>query len=207
MEQQGTNAFGRFFNRLGDIIWLNFLWVLCSLPLVTIGAATTAAFSAVFHWNDLDVSNTTRNFFSSLRRNWKQSTLLWLICLLILTVGMNLLRLAATLTGLASNMLYASAVFTLALCAMFLLLLFPIVAYFDVTIKQAFQNAIYLMLRHTYQVLIAAATVAIGVYVTFALAPPVFAVLGGLLIYLNGVCFLALFKKIFALSEKEHYND
>lgn len=35
----------KFMNRLLDMIKLNFLWILCSLPIITMGAATTAAFT------------------------------------------------------------------------------------------------------------------------------------------------------------------
>ena len=33
----------KFMNRLMDIFKLNCMWLLCSLPIVTMGAATTAA--------------------------------------------------------------------------------------------------------------------------------------------------------------------
>ena len=39
------SAFYRFITRLWDILQLNFCWVLCSLPIVTMGASTVAACS------------------------------------------------------------------------------------------------------------------------------------------------------------------
>ena len=36
------NEIWRFVGRLADIMVLNFLWVICSLPIVTLGISTTA---------------------------------------------------------------------------------------------------------------------------------------------------------------------
>ena len=39
----------RFFGWVGDIVMLSLLWVLCSVPLVTMGAASTALYDAAVH--------------------------------------------------------------------------------------------------------------------------------------------------------------
>ena len=36
------NPIFRAINTIGEIIILNFMWMICSLPIVTIGASTTA---------------------------------------------------------------------------------------------------------------------------------------------------------------------
>ena len=38
------NPFFRFMGKLGDLVILSVLWLLCCLPVVTIGASTTALF-------------------------------------------------------------------------------------------------------------------------------------------------------------------
>ena len=38
------NPIWRFMGRLGDMIVLNLLWLVCSIPVVTIGASTTALY-------------------------------------------------------------------------------------------------------------------------------------------------------------------
>ena len=35
----------KFMSRLFDMLKLNAMWILCSIPIVTIGASTTAAFT------------------------------------------------------------------------------------------------------------------------------------------------------------------
>ena len=38
------NGFWRFMGKLWDALVLNILWVVCCIPLVTVGAATTAVY-------------------------------------------------------------------------------------------------------------------------------------------------------------------
>lgn len=42
----------RFLSKLLDVIRLNFLWILFSIPLVTIGASTVAALSVALKMAD-----------------------------------------------------------------------------------------------------------------------------------------------------------
>ena len=43
------NSFWRFFGLVPDVLILSLMWVLFSLPVVTIGASTTALYDAVAH--------------------------------------------------------------------------------------------------------------------------------------------------------------
>ncbi|MBO5245758.1 MAG: YesL family protein [Eubacterium sp.] len=67
-------------NTIGEIIILNFLWMICSLPIVTIGASTTAlVYSCIkLHHHD---GYPWSNFFHSFKENFKQATVLFLIFL------------------------------------------------------------------------------------------------------------------------------
>ena len=38
------NKIANFLTKIMYLAWLNFLWLLCSLPIVTIGASTTAVY-------------------------------------------------------------------------------------------------------------------------------------------------------------------
>ena len=38
------NPIWRFIGRLGDMVVLNILWIICSIPIITIGASTTALY-------------------------------------------------------------------------------------------------------------------------------------------------------------------
>ena len=69
----------RFLSKLLDVIKLNFLWILFSIPLITIGASTVAAMSVALKMVDDEEGYIGRGFFKAFKENWKQGTALWLI--------------------------------------------------------------------------------------------------------------------------------
>ena len=76
------NPVWRVFILIGRIWYLNILWLVCSLPVVTIGASTTALIYSCMKLRD-DDGYPTRNFFHSFKINFKQATILWLIYALV----------------------------------------------------------------------------------------------------------------------------
>ena len=78
----------RFFSWVGEIVSLSLLWTLCSIPLLTMGAASTALYDAVYHNIRRKESDMFQRFFGTFRRELKTgclTTLLWgaLIALLV----------------------------------------------------------------------------------------------------------------------------
>lgn len=68
----------RFMIKVGYIWWLNILWLVCSLPIITIGASTTALIYSCMKLHK-EEGYATKNFFKSFKENFKQSTIIWLI--------------------------------------------------------------------------------------------------------------------------------
>ncbi len=71
----------RFLNKMSDMIILNLLTILCSIPIFTIGAAVTALYDVVWRLQQEEEGKLLRTFFLAFRSNFKRSTLLWLIFL------------------------------------------------------------------------------------------------------------------------------
>lgn len=71
-----NNPVFRFMGQIFDIIHLNFVWMLMSLPVITMGAASVA----MHHVNHRLVTgqevSVTKSFFSYFLKHWKQATLL-----------------------------------------------------------------------------------------------------------------------------------
>lgn len=61
--------------------YLNILWLICSLPIFTIGASTTALFYCTLKMAEDRDEGLTRMFFRAFRSNFKPATKLWLILL------------------------------------------------------------------------------------------------------------------------------
>ena len=71
----------RFLTRLWDMIKLNFLWLVFSLPVVTMGAATVAAYSVTLKMVDEREGYVGRQFIKAFKENWKQGIPMGLIFL------------------------------------------------------------------------------------------------------------------------------
>ena len=75
------SKFSQMMIKLSYSCWLNLLWLICSIPVFTLGAATTALYDVSLKIVRDEETSITRQFFRSFRRNFRQSTVLWLILL------------------------------------------------------------------------------------------------------------------------------
>lgn len=80
------SKFGRLFYGLGNLIILSWLWLICCIPVFTIGAASTALYDITRRVIDGTERKIASDYFASFRSNFKQATPLWLIVLLVSAV-------------------------------------------------------------------------------------------------------------------------
>ena len=80
-------SLGAFLRILGDMMVLNILWLVCSLPVVTVGPATSALCAVSLKLARGEPVSTLRTFFTAFRRGIGQSVLLGLIGLAGLAVA------------------------------------------------------------------------------------------------------------------------
>ena len=73
------NPVWRFIGKLGDLIILNILWIVCSIPVFTAGASTTAVYYVTLKLVRDEDDSTIRSFFRSFKSNFKQAALAALI--------------------------------------------------------------------------------------------------------------------------------
>lgn len=71
----------RFLSRLADLLWLNILVIVCSIPIFTIGASLSAMHYLLLKMVRNEEGYITKSFFKAFKDNFKQGTLLWLIFL------------------------------------------------------------------------------------------------------------------------------
>lgn len=74
-----------FFHKLSmfaDLVLLNLLTVLCSLPVITAGTAATALFHAVTKLRRGD-GGIYKSYFRAFKDNFLQATILWVILLIV----------------------------------------------------------------------------------------------------------------------------
>lgn len=131
---------------LTDLVILNILWIICSLPIITIGASTTALYG--FFLNADTESSVVKRFMKLFRSNLKKSTLLWLIeapMLLILMV--NIWFYYNNVGGDFSIARILLLIPTVVIGAG-IQYLFPLQAHFENSVKQTFKNSFLISAAH-----------------------------------------------------------
>ncbi len=142
------NKFFTFMGKVADLIILNFLCIICCIPIVTAGASITAMFYVTMKMVRNEESYITKNFFHSFKQNLKQSILINIIMLLafgVLVVDISLVR---NMNGTLYKVLFYVFMFILFLYALLYLYLYPVLAKFYNTTKNLFVNAFLMSIRH-----------------------------------------------------------
>lgn len=70
-------------NQIACLLWLNILTFVCSLPVFTMGAAITAMHYVVLKISNDEDPKVTKTYFVAFRKNFKKSTQIWLIYLIV----------------------------------------------------------------------------------------------------------------------------
>jgi len=146
------NPVMQFITKITTSVYLNILWFLCCIPIITAGASTTALFYVTLKLAKNEEGNITKAFFHSFKENFKQATKIWLILL-----GLGIIL------GLDGYIFYhmcfsnifwtiGTAVFIIALVAyaIILMYIFPLLARFDNTSKAMFINSIMIGMRFLF---------------------------------------------------------
>ena len=73
-------------NKLAYLLLLNLLTIVCSLPLITIGASYTAMHRVLLLIYRDEECYITKDFFKSFKENFKQATIIWFMYLFVILV-------------------------------------------------------------------------------------------------------------------------
>ena len=138
-----------FLARLVDAVVLHFIWLLCCIPVVTIGPATVALYYVLMKAVRNEGSRYYRMYFTAFKENFRKGMFLGLVFL----AGAGLLVGAGFLykslyeyTG--ANFLYIMTYISAALVLVWLLVFqyaFPMLARFDNTVRKTVTNSFFLM--------------------------------------------------------------
>ena len=145
-----------FLGKMADMMILNLLFVFCSIPVVTIGAAATAMCYVTLKARDGYEGSVFRHFFKSFKQNFLQATLIWLFllfCAVILWINYSLARAGAGGGYQVIRLVIYIAALILGMTAMYV---FFLQARFHNTVTQTLRNALMLALGNAPRCLLAA---------------------------------------------------
>lgn len=138
----------RFLSKAADLMILNILFLVTSIPVVTVGASLTAMHYVALRMVGGEEGTIYKDYFRSFRQNFRQATVIWLILLaftLILVYDINSVWGGTGYINTAVKTLSVAACVAL---AMILLYVFAILARFNNTTRGTLKNSVALALTH-----------------------------------------------------------
>lgn len=194
-----------FLSRVADLVILNILWLVCCIPVVTIGASTTAMYHVIRHWQKDSVSSVVRDFFQSFKEDFKQATPVYLILLIpTAAVVMNAMLIFNPENSAAVPSYLLVIWFISALILLFISsFVYPVMAFFADSIFKTLRNAMVLALANLPRTILISIlnllpVILLFVNLSFFLQSSIFWLLigGALVAHLNMSILKPVFKKL-----------
>ena len=150
------NPVMRGLGRLCDLMILNILFIICSIPIFTMGASITALYSVLLKMVKNEEGYIFKGFLKAFKDNFKRSTILWLIYLAAVIIIVIDIRIAFVINiPVLQNILLV--IFSLAGVMTFFigLYLFPMSARYENTIRGTIKNSLLISVgRLPYTILL-----------------------------------------------------
>ncbi|MCB5239661.1 YesL family protein [Niallia circulans] len=137
---EGPN--GRNLARIVDVLLLNLIFILFSLPVVTIGASLTALYTVSFKMARGEDPSVWRNFTKAFKKNLKQSSLVWFLLIGIAVILLGDIYYLVYAHGIWKVIFMSLTLFFGFLYLTLLLIIFPYIARFEDSIKTAILNSL-----------------------------------------------------------------
>lgn len=150
----------KFMTRLWDIVKISLLWLVCSIPVITIGPATAALNKIALEMADDAEGYVARDFLKAFRENFKSSILLGLIGVVAFYAVYLDIQFFQVTEG--SSMLFlVAAIITGFVCGMAFIYAFPLMARYENTTFRTLKNSYDIATRYFLRTLFLAFIIAI----------------------------------------------
>ncbi len=142
-------SFTGFGSKLFDVWMLGVLWLVCSIPVFTIGASTTALYYAIIKSVKSDDGYASTMFFRSFKRNFKQGTILWIVVVAVfMLMRLNTGILEAKTSSAAGIFMIGFYTAVMVYVILTALYMFPALARFDMDTFWFLRVGIYMVIRY-----------------------------------------------------------
>lgn len=186
--------------KIGDILILHFSFLICSIPVITVGAALSAtSYVGMKMASGMD-GFVLSNFFKAFKENFKRSTLYWMICVIAgVAIGFSY-RYWTMIGGMVGTVLGSVSVILAILLGMTMLYVFAVQAKFLNTFTATIKNALLMSVRHLHITILMVLCLAFFLYlvINFSVMQALGAVTG---VGVLGLVFGKLYNIVFASYE------
>lgn len=134
-------------SRIFSLVGLNLLWLVCSLPIVTLGPATIAMHHVLFQYHSGRSDQVWKPFFHAFRRDFLAGLVLGLpATLLLLLLSFNGLYLAGSISE-GFTPLWIAFILGVAFWLGLIIYGFPLAARYTLSFSQVIHNSVAFLLR------------------------------------------------------------
>lgn len=158
------NPIMRVITKIAKCIYLSFLWIMCCIPVFTVGASTTALYYTIEKTIKNDRGYVGNSFFHSFRDSFKASTAIWAIMFLAEVIFAWDFMIFRQIEQSGNSIGSIYPVFAVFMCLTILYGLWTLIsiARFQNTVKNYLKNGMILMIRHLGATVVMAVNLAIG---------------------------------------------
>lgn len=138
----------KFLWKAADLIALNLIWLICCVPVITIGPSTAAMYCMAREIAKGEWPGILKTFFRSFKSGFKQALLVSLILLIPICLAAGYLLLA--LSGVLDSLVWVKMFCCLAILIIGFICTYayPLMACFDNTLGNTLKNAVLLPLAN-----------------------------------------------------------
>lgn len=142
------NPLNRFLYKFGTMILINIYFLLCCLPVITIGASFTAANTVCYKMHEEPDVKVTSTFFKTFGKNFIDSTLVWIILAGIMSFAVFTFIKNAQTGGTAAVVICAVCVIAVIIAMSGASFIFTIIGRYDNPIQTQIANAYKIGISH-----------------------------------------------------------
>ncbi len=132
----------RFLDNFTSFIFLNLLWIIMCLPIITIFPATAAMFAVVRQRKLNEDTGIFKNFFVYFKENFMQSFSLGIIWLAVAVMFYFNFNIVLQMTGVLKIIMISSLLFIGLFVAMTTIYLFPVMVHYQVRWTALLKNSL-----------------------------------------------------------------
>lgn len=163
-------------SNITDCIFLSLFWLLCCIPVITLGASFAALYDATFRALRQGEKNSWKRFVHVLRTNWKTGIVPgFVVVLVMMIVGLGLIQFwNGAVAGSISMLLFAAVAFLAVLVLGIVSLVLPILSRFENGVFSILRNAFLLGLANLPRTLVLGIVNAVTIFLCLVYVFPLF---------------------------------
>ena len=135
------NPVWQFMGRIADLMILNAMALIFSIPIITIGASWTALYYCTVKIVRKEDTYVWREFWTSFKSNFKQATIIWLILIPFLAILFIDVLMWYNDPTLLPKVLKVTTVIVICIVLAITIYVFPILSHFENTTRNTLKNA------------------------------------------------------------------